>query len=780
MKNLNDLDVWKSNFGLLPIHLNSLKIPSQNEYILLNGGYGDFCLHNNEELKEPEAYFSKSWSSNTKFFVHINEEYASLFNWEKEKEEKIKVTDIVNNLDKFYNYLLNKSYKTQNDIVPFVLDIFKRLRNSTQEASQPVEALNLLHHLLISVGVENNINFNNQQWGIEDINLPNEFDYYRDLITQGIGSVKPDLSLILRHVSGLLFQEAQKEVLFFNPQTDLFGGFSSEQKSKRNLYSSVHYTPQYLARSVVENVLKNIDLTKPTLKILDPACGAAEFLIETLKQLQEANYSGNIQIIGWDTSETAVSSSRFLLNYEKNIFWKGRLQFTINVVEDSLTENWDNDYDIIVMNPPFISYELIKSRESKNVLKDVLGDLLSKGKPNLAGGFFYKASQHLANDGILGCVLPSSLLTFHSYNELRNRVSEILNIQLIGRFGNFVFENALTDVSIFIGKNEASKTSPIVLWGQNEKGVPQNLLRDLRKMQSSNQVAIDENEYSVYRPRKFPLIIDSWKPLSLKGSKFYKDIERYILEEKLIRLNDVFTIRQGIRMGIKDVFKISPNQYLDLPDPDKDLFRPVIENATIKNGIISLTNYVWYPYNENGSIFSGQQNELQNIDFFKNYIEPNEIRLRKRAKIKDWWSHTWPRNWQYSKKIKLVSTEFGTSSSFALDLSGDYVVERGYAYLPKREFELEDYFFYLAFFTSDIYNQLLSIYSKQLAGGKSYDLGNKYSKNIPIPDVSNPSIKNTSFYKKMCNTGKEISEGNSYAKSLVNELLTHYLYPSIK
>ena len=74
--------------------------------------------------------------------------------------------------------------------------------------------------------------------------------------------------------------------------------------SRKELYSSTHYTPPFLARSIVENSLKNIDLSKPMIKILDPACGSSEFLIEALKQLNKLGYSGKVKIIGMDSSKS--------------------------------------------------------------------------------------------------------------------------------------------------------------------------------------------------------------------------------------------------------------------------------------------------------------------------------------------------------------------------------------------------------------------------------------------------------------------------------------------
>ncbi len=104
------------------------------------------------------------------------------------------------------------------------------------------------------------------------------------------------------------------------------------------------------------------------------------------------------------------------------------------------------------------------------------------------------------------------------------------------------------------------------------------------------------------------------------------------------------------------------------------------------------------------------------------------------------------------------------------------MVERGYAWQPRKKMENEDYYFYLALFSSPFFDKLLSIYSKQLAGGKWYDLGKKHSKNIPIPNVQISEVRNNSAYYKMIELGKRLCEGDNYVKAVLDDFVTVY-YP---
>jgi len=776
-KTIESKEYWQKQFGLYPMLMKP--VICKNKFLMLNGGNKDFCLQTdyiNNNIDERKIFFSESWSTNTKYFLVINNDNVCVYNWINNKTDNYALKRIEESPNNFYEYLFSKSYKTPNDVVPYIISIFRELRNLTGK-KEPVEALNLLFKLLISIE-DDYTKINSSKWEIADSVVPSNFDYYVDRVKQGVNSISPDRDLLLRHVSGVLFQEAHKEVIYFDSQMDLFGGFSDKLKVKEDIYSSVQYTPQYLARAIVENCLKQIDLqNKKSIKIFDPACGSSEFLIETLKQLKNINYQGKVKIIGWDTSSSAVCTSKFLLKYEQLTQWTDNdMGFEIKQVTDSLTEQWDNDYDLIVMNPPFVSWELLKNKDSRDAISNVLGSII-EGRPNQAAAFFYKAAKSLQICGILGCILPYTIFTSDSYLKLREEIREELSLNLLAKLGNYVFESVLTDVSFFIGKKTQSSILPKLIWSKNEKEITSEALLNLRKMESNNQIAIDEKKYNIYTPSRFPLLSNSWKIISIKEDKFLNDVKRFVLEEQLTIVSDIFTVQQGIRQGKKDVFKINKEEYKLYPKDEKDLFRPVIDNNAIKNGQLFDNRYIWYPYNQFGLKFKNEK-EMKNINFFNNKIKPFKSDLKERAGIQEWWGLTRPRNWQFEKKMKLVSTEFGKSDSFAIDKSGKFVVERGYAWMPKKKFVIDDYYYYLSIFSSDIFDFLLSIYSKQLAGGHWYDLGAKYTKNIPIPNIYLPNERESERYFRLVELGKELENGNLFVKHAIKDVVKTY-YPNI-
>ncbi len=767
-----DINRWKRQLGLLPVNLFSLQ--SQDKYILLNGGYGDFCIDLNPNIETPD-YYSSAWSSNTKNFVTLNNGKIKLYNWIKGSEEEIKEADVANNLSKFYKYLLKDSYKTEYDIVPYIIDIYRRLRNLTNEKKEGVRAINQLFLLLAAY--HDNSDFNNidfSKWNIVDTEKVNGIERYLEDFRKGINpknrNLIPNLDLVLRHTAGQLFQEAQKEAIFFNRNLDLWGLHDSKYETNYQNYSSFHYTPSFLARSIVEFSLSKLNLETGKIKILDPACGSSEFLLEALKQLKSLGYSGNIEIHGWDSSESAINISKFLLAYEKRE-WNSNLKIILKYVNNSLTEIWENDYDLILMNPPFLSWELL-DKGNREVVTSVLNEKSDK-KPNLASAFIYKSIQHLKENGVIGTVMPSSILLMDSYKKLRNHIKDTLTLLLVGKLGNFVFEHALTDVSMLIGKKPKTNENPLMLWTKNEKGALNDVFRDLRKVSYGIIPYVkDKSTHSIYLPDNYP-IDENWKVISYSEQKLIKDLKIIVSTGRLKTVGEIFDVKQGIRAGSK-TFIISNEIFNKLPNAEHKFFRKTI--SSIEKGKINESGYIWYPYNETSLIIKTEEELMTKVPtFYQNYLYPaKEILIRlARKNENNWWSLSEHRAWLRVKTPKIISKEFGSPGAFGFDQKGELIFERGNGWLPKKEMVNDDYYFYLSIFNSPFFEELLSIFSKEIM--KGFDLGRKYTEQIPIPYIT-AELRFTSVYEKLVNFGKLINNGEIMHFQVIDELVKSKIY----
>ena len=770
---LQDKRDWAIDSGLMPMHL-----APHNEgerYIMLDGGYYEFCLDLDAEGGTESDYNSYAWSSDVKNYIRVAGNDVTVYNWKSHRSDTMKLALIEQKFNQFLKIINSTSINSSDDVTPFLLGLFAQLRNLTQETKQPKEAMNLLFKLLVSIEEEHLDAEVCRRWSISDTVLPNGFDMLVESIRKGALQIKPNLDFILRHGSGKLFEVAHRTALSFNPQWDLFGGISTEVVlADSSSYSCLHYTPRYLVRSIVENSLKQLNKELEKIRIFDPACGSGAFLQEALKQLKELNFQGKIEVIAFDNSEMAVSTTKFLLSYEQRKQWDER-QMTYQVtVHDSVVTDWP-ECDLLLMNPPYIAMELIKDSETKDAVWETLKDLNMKKRPNMAAAFLYKAVKALGANGILGTVLPSSLLLLEQYQSLREAIRSMCDLNIIAKLGNFAFSDALTDASIVIAKRQDPTLSiPLTLWCKNQDGAPFNAIRGLRKMQYDNLTSRIEDDYNIYTPSRFPVVGETWNTIPMKDDRLVQQLKVRVGTGDLRPLSEVFAVKQGIITGIRDIFEISDIQYDSIPEKEKKLFRNIASSLTIEDGQIRKDSYLWYPYNKKGLIIE-TEDQLRQYEWSYNWLGPHKPELLNRNGIRNWWEPTRPRTWQFEPAMRLCSKRFGNSSSFAI-ASPDFVIKDGNAFLFNSENAVKsDYYFYLAYFSSSTFEHLLSIYARTLM--KGYDLGNRNIKDIPIVDVTeNTGIRTTYAYQKLVELAEMYSEGFPIKKEKFGYLVDSF-YP---
>ena len=201
-------------------------------------------------------------------------------------------------------------------------------------------------------------------------------------------------------------------------------------------------------------------------------------------------------MIGWDKASTAVMMSRFVLNFEKQE-WDEQLTLDIQQ-HDSLSEEnvWPQGVDILLMNPPFLSWNRMK--ETPDLRDRVRAIIPEIPKANLSAAFLVKAVESISQRGVLGAVVPTRLLNDQNYVPLRNRVREQMSLKLIGGLGSYVFENVLAYTSMLVATKEHDNfAATTVLWTNNKAGTAGEGLKALRKHRYTNAI-MESDDYSVY------------------------------------------------------------------------------------------------------------------------------------------------------------------------------------------------------------------------------------------------------------------------------------------
>lgn len=759
-----DVKIWSDKLGILPVNFLHNQSSDTSIHALLDGSQNNFCLSFNYDY-DPRQTMSQIWSANMSNFISVKGDELLLFNIRGgENPQKIPYTTVLWDLPRFKDYLRSISIPEEETIVPYVMNFFRQIRYDLREEDSASNSLKLFLYIISQLGDSNIL------WklpiGIDDakshLKSHTLLDDVIERLKEGSHSgLKLNVNMILRHCAGRLFQEANY-VAQFSPQLELFANSSFHMmRSQRQIGS--YFTPLYIARSIVEESLKQINaFEKKELVIFDPACGSGVFLVEALRQLRSGGYLGKVEVIGWDIDPLAQAMADFVLNYEITE-WKNPIELIIEN-KDSLTnyKDWPIS-DAIFMNPPYISWSLMSSFQREQVMA-IIGQS-STNRPNLASLFYLLATSSLKADGCVGSLMPTSFLSNEAARDIRNKANEKARPKLICNLGGFIFDSAMADVSIVIASNNEVNPEVQMIWTKNREDVAAIALQELRKKNESGLVKLSNNDYNIYTTQFNDLNKNNtWKCLS-------KD--SYLLRQKMLAIvnknsfdlaGNIFDIKQGARTGANSVFVVSSIYYEQLPKSERQYFRPSVDNSSIDAGKLSKVNYLFYPYSNESLLLNDEDSLIKAVPtFYKSHLKVQKERLANRSEIdtNKWWALTRPRNWQFEIKPKMVSTEFGRSGSFAYDETGEYVVERGLVWLPLDSvFDEKDYYRYIALMNSSFFDQLLEVFSSELIGGV-FNLETRYMNNIPLPlfQFIDQDVANLLYdYGRQMSNGKVINE----------------------
>jgi len=182
-------------------------------------------------------------------------------------------------------------------------------------------------------------------------------------------------------------------------------------------------------------------------------------------------------------------------------------------------------FGFIVGNPPYIQLSMDSNLRElyQDYLKDFYGS--SMGRLNTFGFFIKLGIDLLTKDGMLGYIVPNTILNLPYYKELREMILNSCNIESICLLQYLPFKNALVENVIIILKKE------------EDENIRRNNIVEIIDM---NKVINHENANLKIRRGKCPSVLetDKWE---VKQEKFMDDsLKRFsvFLTEDLETLKD--------------------------------------------------------------------------------------------------------------------------------------------------------------------------------------------------------------------------------------------------
>lgn len=209
-------------------------------------------------------------------------------------------------------------------------------------------------------------------------------------------------STVFKKVLGKFKEYGKLENIDYDFKSQLFESFLKESISKKNW--GQFFTPLKVVRAVVEMAKDDI---KPNIKICDPACGVGKFLLEPIItkldqffEIEKGKLIPKIIIHGYDKGfdkdeqKTIILAKANMLIYfsdfikdnsgitkEFSQLFNNSFVLKTNSILGTLSEPVENEYDLILTNPPYVTSG--SSNLKEEIKKD--GSLVNYYKINAIG-----------------------------------------------------------------------------------------------------------------------------------------------------------------------------------------------------------------------------------------------------------------------------------------------------------------------------------------------------------------------------------------------------------
>lgn len=212
--------------------------------------------------------------------------------------------------------------------------------------------------------------------------------------------------------------------------------------------SGSYYTPECLARFAGQYVRKICNKDRE-LKILEPSCGDGAFLSVIYDEL---NNGAGLEVHAVEINNNAMDNAR---NIKPPIGVK-----VVYYVGDFLEHHATlaGDYDVIIGNPPYISYRHLTDRQMK-LCREIhdSNNLSSNRIRNIWTSFLVGSVNLLSDDGVIAFVLPSELLQVQYATELQNMLLDNFSRIDIFTFTKIIFEGLEQDTILVVATKKSDK-----------------------------------------------------------------------------------------------------------------------------------------------------------------------------------------------------------------------------------------------------------------------------------------------------------------------------------
>jgi len=327
------------------------------------------------------------------------------------------------------------------------------------------------------------------------------------------------------------------------------------------------FTPEPIAQIMCDWLLQDDNFTT----LLEPAFGLGIFSRIILKK------KPGVHITGFDVDKNIynIAKNNFINNNNVKLY-----------LEDYLHNDWNNKYDRIICNPPYLKFHDYENKKALSEIKKKL-NLHLTGFTNIYTLFLLKSIYQLKEKGRIAYIIPSEFLNSDYGKNIKKYLiqSNLLRHIIIFDFKENVFDNVLTTSSILLLAND---------------NVKENIQFSVISNKSElNDIRTIINNY----PKSFGKTSISTKCIdpNIKWRKYYQ-IQQSKKYKNLIPFNQVAKVVRGIATGANDYFTFNIEKIKRYNIKKENLLPCITKSKDVNKPFFTKSNFITLK-NDNAKIF---------------------------------------------------------------------------------------------------------------------------------------------------------------------------------
>lgn len=297
--------------------------------------------------------------------------------------------------------------------------------------------------------------------------------------------------------------------------------------------SGQFFTPLYLS-----NFMASIPEIKKTNSVLDPACGPGVFL-----QSIHATKS-TVSTTGIDKDALVVYAAEVRSHLTGN-----NTQF---VVEDFLTKEFEQKFDVIIGNPPYNKFQNCESTSTD--INEIGSEYNISRLSNLYALFFLKSAKLVEENGYIVFLTPSEYLQTEYGNTLKRLFKEKFRIEKFIKldWDENIFDAVTTLCITVLQKKSDTDSNTVDFYVSDEPDSLESTLENTPRSICQNK--LDHTE---------------------KWTKYFKEITYTQYLDSTVPLDTFAETKRGISTGYNEYFTFTDSELTD-KEIEQKYIKPVL------------------------------------------------------------------------------------------------------------------------------------------------------------------------------------------------------------